>query len=124
MSQVKLTLSDDKASLTIGDGEGTSLTLPAEVVSRLLPALIFLRSQMEPPLPYRNLKPGDPVVEAPGMRWFVGPHEVDGLLRVALHHPGLGWLSTPLSHPAAETFLGVFKEQMARLGDYTPPTVQ
>ncbi len=43
-------------------------------------------------------------LDADGMHWFVGPHPDPGppKVRLALRHPGHGWITAPLSLDGAE----------------------
>jgi hypothetical protein len=122
--QIRIFKTEDKRSLTIEVEGCASMTFSAEVITQILPALIALRSQMEPPLESRDLQAGDQVIEADGMRWAVGRHEVEGKFRVALHHPGLGWLSIPMNLQGYDQLRDALDKQLPHLAGYNAPTMQ
>ncbi len=40
--------------------------------------------------------------EASNMHWYVGPHPLPAQVRLALRHPGYGWIMAPLTLGSAE----------------------
>ena len=72
--------------------------LTADELDSLITTLIQIRAVMAPPRMSEkeelgNVGPGDRPHQAPGMRWFVEPVPGHPILRLSLHHPGLGWIS-------------------------------
>lgn len=122
MKKLSVLVSEDKKRLTVKSDAGDAISLTTEELNDLIPLLLSCRVAMDPPLPYRDMQPGDRFLSAEGMRWWTGLMGGQSLL--ALHHPGLGWIATPMLPEGLESLRDLIEIQLPLLDGFQKPTVQ
>jgi hypothetical protein len=98
--QMDVEVSGDATSLRV-DFLTKRMRLNAEELDTIITTLAQCRALMTPA--HDGTSPPEHASgEASNMHWHVGPHPLPAQLRLALRHPGYGWVTAPLTLASAE----------------------
>jgi hypothetical protein len=109
MQPFSLALSDDGTQLTVSaNADVPSVCLSVAAVDELIRALADHRARMKPVHPAEPPSEPDRVYTGDNLLWSVRAAPRISALELGIQHPGLGWITMPLSRAQVEDLVASF----------------